>query len=199
MISKIMDAGRVGVRQTRLLPIGTFLTKEIDEICARCAWQALARSDRAGRGHRRVAVAAGPAAAEDDPGWVDGWLGDVTVGGPGAPDRTVPLTLASAGANQPRVTIDLTGLAGVATASFPDFCVTQGTSVTCPMPPTAIDESGTLTGTVPVVFRPRPARSTALPAPSTTRRSASRPRRTPSRRRSPCGPGPTCSTRSTST
>ncbi|RAN97722.1 hypothetical protein [Micromonospora noduli] len=103
-----------------------------------------------------VAVAAGPAAAQDDPGWVDGWLGDVTVGGPGAPGRTVPLTLNSTGASQPRVTIDLTGLAGVATAGFPDYCVTQGTSVTCPMPPTAIEEFGTLTGTIPVVFRPAP-------------------------------------------
>ncbi|WP_433315116.1 hypothetical protein ACQP0U_01550 [Micromonospora sp. CA-269861] len=103
-----------------------------------------------------VAVAAGPAAAEDDPGWVSGWLGDVTVGGPGAPGRTVSLTLTSTGATQPRVTIDLAGLAGVATATFPDFCVTQGTSVTCPMPPTAIDESGTLTGTLPVVFRAAP-------------------------------------------
>ncbi|WCN81850.1 hypothetical protein [Micromonospora sp. LH3U1] len=103
-----------------------------------------------------IGVAAGPAAAEDDPGWVNGSLGDVTVGGPGALGRTVPLTLTSTGASQPRVTIDLTGLAGVATASFPDFCVTQGTAVTCPMPPTAIDEGGSLTGTVPVVFRPAP-------------------------------------------
>lgn len=45
---------------------------------------------------------------------------------------------------------------GVATATFPDFCVTEGTSVTCPMPPTAVDDSGTLTGIVPVVFRPAP-------------------------------------------
>ncbi|MFJ5601521.1 COG1361 family protein [Micromonospora sp. SD19] len=107
-------------------------------------------------GTAAVGVAAGPAAAEDDPGWVSGWLDDVTVGGPGAPGRTMPLTLTSTGASQPRVTIDLTGLAGVATAAFPDFCVTEGTSVTCPMPPTAVDEFGTLTGTVPVVFRPAP-------------------------------------------
>lgn len=103
-----------------------------------------------------VGVAAAPAAAADDPGWVSGWLDDVTVGGPGAPGRTVQLTLTSTGATQPRVTIDLTGLAGVATASFPDFCVTEGASVTCPMPPTAVEEFGTLTGTVPVVFRAAP-------------------------------------------
>ncbi|MGI5524969.1 hypothetical protein ACQEUX_29100 [Micromonospora sp. CA-259024] len=103
-----------------------------------------------------VGVAAGPAAAEGDPGWVNGWLGDVTVGGPVAPGRTMPLTLTSTGATQPRVTVDLTGLAGVATATFPDFCVTEGTSVTCPMPPSAVDEFGTLTGTVPVVFRAAP-------------------------------------------
>ncbi|MFG1648863.1 hypothetical protein ACGFIE_02960 [Micromonospora sp. NPDC049275] len=103
-----------------------------------------------------VGVAGSPAAAGDDPGWVSGWLGDVTVGGPGAPGRTVPLDLRSTGATQPRVTIDLTGLAGVATASFPEWCVTAGTSVTCPMPPTAVDEDGTLTGVVPVVFRAAP-------------------------------------------
>ncbi|MET8363645.1 hypothetical protein ABZU53_08745 [Micromonospora sp. NPDC005194] len=103
-----------------------------------------------------VGVVAGPAAAADDPGWVSGWLGDLTVGGPGAPARTVPLTLTSTGATQPRVTIDLAGLAGVATASFPDWCVTEATSVTCPMPPNAVDDFGTLTGTVPVVFRAAP-------------------------------------------
>ncbi|MEV4117697.1 hypothetical protein [Micromonospora sp. NPDC049645] len=103
-----------------------------------------------------VAVTAGPAAAQDDPGWVSGWLGDVTLGGSGAPGRTLPLTLTSTGATQPRVTVDLTGLAGVATATFPDWCVTEATSVTCPMPPTAVDQSGTLTGDVPVVFRAAP-------------------------------------------
>ncbi|MCG5440877.1 hypothetical protein [Micromonospora foliorum] len=103
-----------------------------------------------------IGVAPTPASAEDDPGWVSGSLGDVSLGAAGAPSRTVPLTLSSTGASQPRVTLDLTGLAGVATASFPDFCVTAGTSVTCPMPPTAVDEFGTLTGTVPVVFRAAP-------------------------------------------
>ncbi|MEU1394892.1 hypothetical protein ABZ403_02305 [Micromonospora zamorensis] len=103
-----------------------------------------------------IGVAATPASAEDDPGWVDGSLSDLTLGAAGAPGRTVPLTLSSTGATQPRVTLDLTGLAGVATASFPDFCVTEGTSVTCPMPPTAVEEYGTLTGTVPVVFRAAP-------------------------------------------
>ncbi|MFJ2084456.1 hypothetical protein ACIOBK_18160 [Micromonospora chokoriensis] len=107
-------------------------------------------------GTATVGVAAGPAVAQDDPGWVSAWLDDVTVSGPAAPGRTVQLTLTSTGATQPRVTVDLTGLAGVATATFPDVCVTAGTSVTCPMPPTAVDEFGTLTGTVPVVFRAAP-------------------------------------------
>ncbi|PWR12884.1 hypothetical protein DKT68_02085 [Micromonospora acroterricola] len=103
-----------------------------------------------------IGAAAGPAAAEDDPGWVDGWLDDVTVGASGAPARTASLTLTSSGAAQPRVTLDLTGLAGVATATFPASCVTEGTSVTCPMPSSATDEFGTLTGTVPVVLRAAP-------------------------------------------
>ncbi|MET7861674.1 hypothetical protein [Micromonospora taraxaci] len=107
-------------------------------------------------GTATVGVAAGPAVAQDDPGWVSAWLDDVTVSGPAAPGHTVQLTLSSTGATQPRVTVDLTGLAGVATATFPDVCVTEGTSVTCPMPSTAVNEFGTLTGTVPVVFRAAP-------------------------------------------
>ncbi|MDG4836189.1 hypothetical protein O7631_06645 [Micromonospora sp. WMMD967] len=104
-----------------------------------------------------ISVAAGPAAAEDDPGWVGGWLGDVTIGASGSPGRTMPLTLNSSRAIQPRVTVDLTGLAGVANASFPSWCVTEGTSVTCPMPSTANpDEFGSTTGDVPVTFRAAP-------------------------------------------
>ncbi|GAB3948405.1 hypothetical protein GCM10027614_45430 [Micromonospora vulcania] len=103
-----------------------------------------------------IGAAAGPAAAEDDPGWVNTWLDDVTIGASGAPGRTVPLTLTSSGATEPRVIVDLAGLAGVATASFPDWCVTEGTSVTCPMPSSATDDFGTLTGTVPVVIHPAP-------------------------------------------
>ncbi|WP_433389224.1 hypothetical protein [Micromonospora sp. KLBMP9576] len=102
-------------------------------------------------------AAAGPAAARTDPGWVSGWFNDVTVGAAGAPGRTAPLELSSSGATAPRVTVDLSALAGVATASFPDWCVTAGTSVTCPMPPGATpDEYGTVNGTVPVVFRAAP-------------------------------------------
>ncbi|MGN9763711.1 hypothetical protein ACTMS2_00890 [Micromonospora sp. SD12] len=102
-------------------------------------------------------TAAGPAAAETDPGQVSGWFNDLTVGAAGAPGRTARLDLSSTGATAPRVTVDLTGLAGVATASFPDWCVTEGTSVTCPMPPGATpDEYGTVNGTVPVVFRAAP-------------------------------------------
>ncbi|MEW2376869.1 hypothetical protein AB0883_12295 [Micromonospora sp. NPDC047812] len=102
-------------------------------------------------------VVAGPAAAETDPGQVSGWFNDLTVGAAGAPGRVAPLELSSTGATAPRVTVDLSGLAGVATVSFPDWCVTEGTSVTCPMPPGAIpDEYGTVNGTVPLVFRAAP-------------------------------------------
>ncbi|SCL37845.1 hypothetical protein GA0074692_4807 [Micromonospora pallida] len=101
-----------------------------------------------------VGMAANPAAAETDPGWVSGWLSDTTVGAAGAPGRTAALSLSSSGATNPRVVFDLSGLTGVATATFPDWCVTAGAGVTCPMPPTATpDEFGTLNGTVPVVLR----------------------------------------------
>ncbi|WP_320067398.1 hypothetical protein [Micromonospora sp. RTGN7] len=101
-----------------------------------------------------VAGIAAPAAAEDDPGWVSAWLGDTTIGAAGAPGRTAELSLSSTGATDPRVSFDLTGLAGVATAAFPSWCTTSASTVTCPMPATATtDEWGTVNGTVPVVLR----------------------------------------------
>ncbi|MFV2113857.1 hypothetical protein ACFHW0_16170 [Micromonospora sp. LOL_025] len=102
-------------------------------------------------------VVAGPAAAETDPGWVSGWFNDLTIGAAGAPGRVAPLELSSTGATAPRVSVDLSGLAGVATVTLPDWCVAEGTSVTCPMPPgTTPDEYGTVNGTVPLVFRAAP-------------------------------------------
>ncbi|PWR15045.1 hypothetical protein DKT69_13065 [Micromonospora sicca] len=101
-----------------------------------------------------VAAVESPAAAETDPGWVSGWLDDTTIGAAGAPGRTAGLVLSSTGATNPRVTFDLSGLTGVATATFPDWCVTDAAAVTCPMPPTATpDEFGALNGTLPVVLR----------------------------------------------
>lgn len=118
----------------------------------------VSRATRLGAAALLAVTAAGavasPAAAEIDPGWVSGWLGDLTIGAAGAPARTAGLSLSSGGATNPRVTIDLSGLAGVATATLPDWCVTEATSATCPMPPTATpDEFGTLNGTVPIVLR----------------------------------------------
>ncbi|WP_446217852.1 hypothetical protein [Micromonospora sp. IBHARD004] len=101
-----------------------------------------------------VGAVASPAAAETDPGWVSSWLGDTTIGAAGAPGRTAGLVLSSGGATNPRVTFDLSGLTGVATATFPDWCVTDVGAVTCPMPPTATpDEFGTLNGTLPIVLK----------------------------------------------
>ncbi|WP_405114594.1 hypothetical protein OG559_10135 [Micromonospora sp. NBC_01405] len=104
-----------------------------------------------------VGSVAAPAAAESDPGWVSAWLGDTTIGAAGAPGRTAALSMTNVGAVNPRVSFDLTALAGVATATFPDWCVSSATAVTCPMPPTATpDEFGTVNGTVPVVLRAVP-------------------------------------------
>ncbi|MFI5835181.1 hypothetical protein ACIA5A_16060 [Micromonospora sp. NPDC051300] len=97
-----------------------------------------------------------PAMADPGPGWVTGWLGDTTVSGPTAPARTAPFAFSSsADAVNPRVTLDLSGLAGVATATTPTWCHrTSDTSVTCPAPPDATtDEFGTVTATVPIVLR----------------------------------------------
>ncbi|WBB78002.1 hypothetical protein O7606_17300 [Micromonospora sp. WMMD882] len=96
---------------------------------------------------------AGPATTETDPGWVTAWLGDTALGAAGAPGRTAALQLSSTGATNPRVVFDLSGLTGVAVATFPAWCVTAA-EITCPMPPTATpDEFGSVNGTVPVVLR----------------------------------------------
>ncbi|SCG59943.1 hypothetical protein [Micromonospora humi] len=102
-----------------------------------------------------IAALPAPAAADPGPGWVGGWLGDTTVGGPTAPARTAALSLSSdADAVHPRVTVDLSGLGGVATATFPAWCDRAGATVTCPMPPDATtDEFGGVNGTVPIVLR----------------------------------------------
>ncbi|MEU9824908.1 hypothetical protein [Micromonospora chersina] len=99
-----------------------------------------------------------PASADTGPGWVSGWLGDTAVGTAGAPARTAALSISSStDALHPRTTFDLAGLAGVATATFPDWCVIDANSVTCPMPPDATtDEWDTVNGTMPIVLRAAP-------------------------------------------
>ncbi|WP_405092022.1 hypothetical protein OG767_02825 [Micromonospora sp. NBC_01392] len=96
-----------------------------------------------------------PATADPGPGWVGGWLGDTTLGGPAAPARTAAFSLSSdADAVHPRVRIDVSGLVGVATATFPAGCDRADAVATCPMPADATtDEFGGVTGTVPIVLR----------------------------------------------
>ncbi|MEU2613076.1 hypothetical protein ABZ570_16070 [Micromonospora sp. NPDC007271] len=99
-----------------------------------------------------------PASADTGPGWVSGWLGDTTIGTAGAPGRTTLFNLySSTDAIDPRATFDLSGLAGVATASFPDWCVTEATTtVTCPLPPDASQDEWDINGNVPIVLRALP-------------------------------------------
>ncbi|WBB73374.1 hypothetical protein O7602_27475 [Micromonospora sp. WMMD1128] len=99
-----------------------------------------------------------PALADPGPGWVRGWLYDTTVGGSTAPARTAALFVdGSPDAVHPRVDIDVSGLAGIVTATFPAWCDRTGASVVCPMPPDATpNEFGGLSGTVPIVFRAVP-------------------------------------------
>ena len=97
---------------------------------------------------------AGPAAADPDPGSVSAYLNDtsLSVGGPG---KTVLLRLESTNAVDPAVTVDVAGLAGVATATFPDSCVTSGTLVTCATPSSATpDQYGFIYTPVPVLLSP---------------------------------------------
>jgi hypothetical protein len=98
-----------------------------------------------------AAAATGMAAtpAHADPEGVDAFLDDVTIGADGAPGKAAPIFVTGIGVENPVLTVDVSGLAGVATADFPDRCSVAGTTATCPLPDTA-----EFFDMIPVVFRP---------------------------------------------
>ncbi|GIJ75895.1 hypothetical protein Xph01_03270 [Micromonospora phaseoli] len=101
------------------------------------------------------AVAFGaPAHAETGSGWFQAHLDDVVIGAAGAPGKAKQLYVFAQEAVNPRVVVDLTDLAGVATAEFPAWCATAGTQVTCPLPPDVDPTASLQAGSIPVLFRP---------------------------------------------
>jgi hypothetical protein len=94
-------------------------------------------------------VAATPAQADAD-GYVSAFLDDVIIGADGSPGKAVPLFVDGEGTVNPVVTVDLSGLEGVATAEFPDErCKVAGGKATCSLPDTV-----QFFDVIPVVFRP---------------------------------------------
>jgi hypothetical protein len=81
-----------------------------------------------------LAVAA-PAAHADDtsPTFTTLFKGDVVLGVTPAPGKAVPIFLYLRGVVNPRLTIDVSGLAGVATVDTPADC-TAGTTIICALP-----------------------------------------------------------------
>jgi hypothetical protein len=96
-----------------------------------------------------MGVAATPALAAPDTD-VSAFLGDVTIGGEGAPGKAVPLFVDGIAAEDPVATIDFSGLDGVATVEIPDDrCEVGQTTATCALP-----DSVEFHEVIPVVFVP---------------------------------------------
>jgi hypothetical protein len=74
----------------------------------------------------------------------------ITIGANGAPGKTFQAWLIGVRPVHPVVAFDGTGLAGVATATFPAACTTTGPVTTCPLPVVG-DEVNTL---LPITLRP---------------------------------------------
>jgi hypothetical protein len=99
-----------------------------------------------------IAFTGSPANA-DDSGWIQPEFqpNTYTIPAHGSSPRTVDLQVLATGPyTNGTVTFDLSGLAGVATATAPDHCVTSGTTVTCPLPDVAAGKQKTLTFDVDV-------------------------------------------------
>jgi hypothetical protein len=80
-----------------------------------------------------VALTAIPAHADD--GFVFAYMdsANIKIGADGSPGKTAYISISSWNAVNPRVSVDMDGLAGVATAEFPADCTASGTVQTCPV------------------------------------------------------------------
>lgn len=89
-----------------------------------------------------VLTGAVPAAAADTQAYLFASVQSFTMAGAGMPGKTVPLYVTGEHAVSPTVTLDTSGLAGIATIKFPDSCKVQGTTATCALPTAdAIEET----------------------------------------------------------
>jgi hypothetical protein len=94
-------------------------------------------------------LAATPAHAGPD-AYVDAFIDEVVIGADGSPGKAVPIFVAGAGVVNPVLTINLSGLDGLATAEFADErCKVAGTTATCSLP-----DNAEFFDIIPVVFHP---------------------------------------------
>lgn len=99
-----------------------------------------------------VLAAAAPAWAQQS-GGVSAQIDDLVIGAVGAPGKALPMYVGAWDATNPKVAIDVSGLAGVATVEFPDTCSTSGSTTTCPVP---LDDDSGIATYLPLHFRPAP-------------------------------------------
>jgi hypothetical protein len=112
---------------------------------SRLAWIFVAVAAAAATG-----VAATPAQAEPpDDGYLFTRLNDFAIGGVGSPGKAVPLFVDTARAVNPKITIDVSDLAGIATLTTGDECAVSGTTATCQLP-----DLEPFTDAIPLFFQP---------------------------------------------
>lgn len=104
-----------------------------------------------------IGVSAAPAFAADT-GFVDTFLNDVVVATQGGPGKVYAINTFEAGdVTNVKVTVDLSAIAGIATASFPDpssSCSMSGSTATCVLPDSASTNSDGTLGLIPLKLVP---------------------------------------------
>ncbi len=92
-----------------------------------------------------------PVQAADNEQVLSAYVPPVTMAGPGSPGKAVPMYLEEQNVVNPTVTLDLAGLAGVATVKLPGDCTTAGTVLTCTLP-----TANTWQSIIPMLFQAAP-------------------------------------------
>ena len=98
-----------------------------------------------------VALAGAPAAYADEAPSISANFNDATLGVDPAPGKAVPLYISAQGVVHPKVTIDTSGLRGVATVDTPKGCTASAATITCALPLPGQPLEGLA---LPVVFHP---------------------------------------------
>ncbi|HET8683763.1 MAG TPA: LPXTG cell wall anchor domain-containing protein [Micromonosporaceae bacterium] len=100
-----------------------------------------------------MGVVAVPAHAQQESGYFAVGIPATTIGGQGSPGKAVPMGVQNINAVDPKVTFDLSGLAGVVTAELdPEFCTVNGSTGSCTFPDDPQGEGYYLV--VPLLLRP---------------------------------------------
>lgn len=98
-------------------------------------------------------LAATPASAAAEPGYVEVVVPEVTIGGQGSPGKAVPVMVMNSGATGATATFSLAELAGVADAQVDsEFCEASGDEITCDFPDAGPDDQYEIF--LPLILRP---------------------------------------------